>query len=169
MCRGEVNPGAIKCPHCGSLLAHSKVCPRCAETVHEDAQVCRFCQHDFEKESQRRKMLRELSANPHLLVANPFGVLFSEMSLTGLFFPPELRVRGDEVTLTRWSLLGLRRLDQRISTRKMASVRFLSGVIWGGLMIETFGGAMGDFVLHGIDKAKASETARLLEEIIQGD
>jgi Double zinc ribbon len=166
MCRGEVEPDAIRCQHCGDLLAHFKICPRCAEKVHEDAQTCRHCSHDFEREAERRSIARALSANPHHLVANPFGVLFSEMSLTGLFFPPELTISGDEVKLTRWTMLGLRRLDQRISTRKIASVRYLSGVIWGGLMVETFGGALSDLVVHGLDKTKATETARLLEQMI---
>jgi len=166
LCRCEVNAGAIRCHHCGNMLAHFKICPRCAEQVHEDAAVCRHCEFDFEREAERRDMMRQLNRSPHRLVANPIGVLFSEMSITGLFFPPELDIGGDEVVLRRWSLLGLRRLDQRISTRKIASARYLSGVIWGGLMLETFGGAMSDLVMHGLDKGQAAETARLLEQII---
>jgi hypothetical protein len=166
MCLGEISPGAIRCRHCGDLVAHFKICPRCAEKVHEDARICHLCAHDFELAERRRGLVRDLHRHPHRLVANPFGVLFSEMSLTGLFFPPELEIHGDEVVLTRWSLLGLRRLDQRISTKKIASVRSLSGVIWGGLMVETFGGAMGDLAMGGLDKTKASETARMLEQII---
>jgi hypothetical protein len=50
--------------------------------------------------------------------------------------------------------------------RKIASVRYMSGVIWGGIVIETFGGAMGDLVMGGLDKPKANETAQLLEQIV---
>lgn len=166
LCRGEVAPDAIRCAHCGDLLRHFKVCPKCAEKVHEEARVCRHCTHDFDKEKQRRGLVRDLSRNPHKLAANPFGVLFSELSITGLFFPPELTINGDELLLSRWSLLGLRRLDQRIAVRKIASVRYMSGVIWGGIVIETFGGAMGDLVMGGLDKPKANETAQLLEQIV---
>ncbi len=166
VCQGGVSPGAIRCPHCGDPLAHFKVCARCAEKIHEDAQVCRHCGHDFEREAERMSVIRRLQSETHRLVASPVGVLFSEFSITGLFFPPEIEIRGEEILLRRWMLLGLRTLDQRISTKKIASVRCLNGVIWGGLMIETFGGAMGDLVMHGLDKQRASETAHLLEQII---
>jgi hypothetical protein len=169
LCRGEVHPAAIVCEHCGGRLSHFKICPRCAEQVHEDAQLCRFCQYDFDREAERQKLLRALEANPHCLTANPLGVLFTEMSITGLFFPPELEIRGGDVVLRRWSLFGLRRLDQRIPIRRIASARMLTGVIWGGLMIETFGGALSDLVMHGLDREQAAETAALLERITVKD
>lgn len=165
-CLEPARPGAVKCRHCGSLLARAKVCPRCAETVHEDARVCRACGHDFEREAQRQDLLRRLNARPHHLGASPLGVLLSEFSITGFLFPPDIEINGDEILLRRWTTFGLRRLDQRISTRKIASVRCLTGVFYAGLMIETFGGAQGDLVIHGLDKAKAAETAALLEQIV---
>jgi hypothetical protein len=165
-CLEPVRSGAAKCSHCGSLLARAKVCPRCAEAIHEDAQVCRFCGHDFERESIRRDLLQQLNAHPHHLTASSFGVLVSEFSLTGFLFPPELCINGDEILIRSWRLFGLRRLDQRISTRKIASVRVLTGILFSGLSIETFGGAQGDLVIHGLAKEQAAATAHLLEQIV---
>ncbi len=31
------------------VLVHSKQCPQCAERVQNDAKVCRFCGHQFER------------------------------------------------------------------------------------------------------------------------
>ncbi|BAE49267.1 hypothetical protein amb0463 [Paramagnetospirillum magneticum AMB-1] len=34
-------------------VAHSKTCPRCAETIKAAARVCRFCQYEFSEEELR--------------------------------------------------------------------------------------------------------------------
>lgn len=50
-CRGEVDPAATLCRHCGSnivdasrdLPRHGGVCPFCREAIHEQALICRHC------------------------------------------------------------------------------------------------------------------------------
>ena len=64
------------------------------------------------------------------------------------------------------TLFGLRTYDQKISINKIASVRYLSGVIWGGISIESFGGAISNILINGLDKEEAQKTVSILDEII---
>lgn len=41
-----------------------KICPRCAEEVKQEAQVCRFCGYDFEKATQERPVKDWISTHP---------------------------------------------------------------------------------------------------------
>ena len=93
------------------------------------------------------------------------GAMITEPSLTALFFPPVLTVTGAEVRIQKWSFWGLRTYRQSLSTERIASVRFLKGIFWGGIVIETYGGSSADLVITGLRKNEAQDTADLLEKL----
>ena len=63
--------------------------------------------------------------------------------------------------------LGLRTMDQKLQVSRIASVRAIDGVIWGGLVVETYGGSSADLAINGLDKREAKETAKLIEKLTQ--
>lgn len=162
-CRYPVPAGAVKCGLCGSNIGDIKICPGCAEPVRQTAIICPFCRADLRPpEPPVEAFLPE----PWVIRASPLGAMLAEQSPTALFFPPELILTEREIHIRRRSLMGLRTLDQKISVSRIASVRALSGVIWGGLMIETYGGsAGGDLAINGLDKEDARETAKVVERL----
>ena len=165
-CLEEVKDGAQRCPHCSSWLIEMKICPQCAEEINPQAKICRFCgasQTQNQEEVQREERLASIS---HKIVASPIGAMFCETSLTALFLPPELHIEKGEILVRKWTLFGLRTYDQKISINKIASVRYLSGVIWGGISIESFGGAISNILINGLDKEEAQKTVSILDEII---
>ena len=165
-CRSPIEAEALKCPHCQSVVGEYKVCPDCRESVSAEARVCRYCGHRWaeppggapDAERQDEDILRQVWADN-------LGAMITEPSITALFFPPVLTITPNEARIRKWSLLGLRAYRQRISTQRIASVRFLKGVFWGGIVIETFGGASGDLVITGLRKSEAQEAAALLEKL----
>jgi len=46
-CKEEIRVDAVKCKHCGSMLAdrpsHGGTCPFCKETIHAEAIRCKHC------------------------------------------------------------------------------------------------------------------------------
>jgi hypothetical protein len=165
----EVIPAeATKCRYCQSLVRDFKVCPQCAQSVPESAKLCGFCRFDFEAAAGAAAQEAEALAAelPHTLSASPLGAMVSEKSLTALFLPPEITITRDEIHIRKWGLLGLRTYDQKISTSKIASVRFISGVVWGGIVIETYGGGIPDLLIQGLDKTEAHETVALMEKFV---
>jgi len=165
-CRGSIAANAIKCPHCQSVIGDYKICPDCRESVASDAAVCKYCGRRWpapapdlhEPESRGEAILRQIWSDN-------LGAMVTEYSITALFFPPELTITRTEARIQKWSMLGLRTLRRRISTDRIASVRFLKGVFWGGIAIETYGGSSGDLVITGLRKAEAQQASALLEKL----
>jgi hypothetical protein len=68
--------------------------------------------------------------------------------------------------MTKWSFLGLRVHQQEIRIDRVASVKYTKGVIWGELLIETFGGAAEDINQKGFPQTDAREMAQELKDMI---
>lgn len=79
--------------------------------------------------------------------------------------PPVFKISSKEISIRRWQFFGLRTLDVKISVSRVASVRTIDGIFWGGLIIETYGGAAGDLAIGGLNKDDARKTAKLIEQI----
>jgi len=167
-CLEEVKEGAQRCPHCSSWLIEMKICPECGEEIKPQARICHYCGSPQIEYEEKEEMEEKLLSVSHKIVSSPIGALFCEGSLTALFLQPELRIERGEIHVRKWTLFGLRTYDQKISINKIASVRYLSGVIWGGIRIETFGGTISDIVINGLDKEEAQKTVSILDEIISG-
>ena len=56
----------------------------------------------------------------------------------------------------------MRRHSQELQVSKVASVRYTNGIFWGGLLVETFGGASEDLSEKGLrqEDARMMVTAR---------
>lgn len=102
-----------------------------------------------------------------MIESSPLGALLTDQSVTALFYPPIMTITPGEIRIRRRQFLGLRTLDSKISISRIASVRVLDGVIWGGLIIETYGGAAGDLSIGGLDKDEARQTAKLIERLAE--
>lgn len=168
-CIEEINEEAKICPHCHSLLKEYKICPRCAERIQRNAAVCRYCNFDIQNYERQQRIQAGEEKSSELLIevaASPIGALFSDGSLTSLLFPPELKISQREVVIKKWSLLGLRTTNQTISIMKIASVRFIKGVIWGGIIFESYGGGIPDLVINGLYKEEALSVVKSLEKIL---
>jgi len=96
--------------------------------------------------------------------ATHLGAFFGGNNFTGLFLPPIIRVHAARITVTKWTLLGLRRHTQEIQVSKVASVRYTKGIFWGGLLVETYGGASEDLSEKGLRQ----EDARMMVEQLKG-
>lgn len=165
-CHEEVPDEARRCKACGRWLRDCKQCPQCGETVLEAARICRFCQYDFVSDPLGRAAIAEqIETLPHTLMATPLGGMLCEASVTALFLPPRMTIEKDSLVVTKWTWLGLRTFEQKVPLSKVASVRLLSGVIWAGLVVETYGGSISDLTISGLDKDEAQETVQLLERI----
>lgn len=70
------------------------------------------------------------------------------------------------IQLTKWTFFGMRVHLQEIRIDRVASVRYTKGIIWGGLLVETFGGAAEDISQGGFDQQLAREMADELKAII---
>jgi len=172
VCANLVPAAARKCSHCGAWLKESKRCPECAELVHDSARRCRYCGNVFAgavlsglEATLDPELLDMVRQGDYTVWASPLGAMIGEQSPTALFFPPQITITPEHVLIRKYTFLGLRRLDQKLSTAKIASVRFLKGVIWGGIIVESYGGAYSEIVIHGLNKEDARETAELLEKI----
>lgn len=167
-CHEEMPEEARRCRACGRWLRDDKSCPQCGETVLDVARVCRFCEYDFVADSLRHPRPADLvDGLPHTLAATPLGGMICESSITALFLPPRMVIGKEEILVTKWTWLGLRTYDQKVSLTRVASVRLLSGVIWAGVVVETFGGSISDLAISGLDKNEAVETVALLEKVTQ--
>ena len=161
-CRSSIATDAVKCPHCQSAVADYKICPDCRESVPAPAAVCKFCGHRWTAPAAREAGEEEVLRR---VWADPLGGLVTMFSPTAVFFPPELTISRTEARVQKWSLFGLRVNRQRISLERVASVRYQKGILWGGVIIETFGGTTGDLAISGLSNRDARETALLLERL----
>jgi len=97
--------------------------------------------------------------------ATNFGALLT-CGITGFFFPPVISVTDGRIKITKWSFFGLRTDHQEIQVSRVASVRYTKGVIWGGLLIETFGGAAEDLAQRGLRQEDARTMAEQLKSVL---
>lgn len=164
-CLSPAPAGATKCAHCGANIGDVRLCPGCAEPVREAATVCPFCRGDLMPPAN--EAARSLLTEPWVIESSPLGALLTDQSVTALFFPPTLTITPTEIRIRRKQFMGLRTLDSKISVSRIASVRTLDGVMWGGLVIETYGGAAGDLGIGGLDKEDARQTATLIERLAE--
>lgn len=164
-CLSPAADGASKCAQCGANIGDIRICPSCAEPVRETATICPFCRGDLLPPAY--EAARALLTEPWVIESSPLGALLTDQSVTALFFPPTLTITPSEIRIRRRQFLGLRTLDSKISVSRIASVRTLDGVVWGGLVIETYGGAAGDLAIGGLDKDDARQTAALIERLAE--
>lgn len=130
--------------------------------MREAARLCPYCGADLTPTPPEEA---ELLAEPWVIYASPIGAAITEGLPTALFFPPMLTVRPGEVHIHRRSFMGLRKMDQKLALTRIASVRALQGVFWGGIVVETYGGSSADLAISGLDKEEARQTAALLERL----
>ncbi|MHC4247695.1 MAG: zinc ribbon domain-containing protein, partial [Planctomycetota bacterium] len=158
-CGAELAGGAMCCQGCGRRAVDYRTCPACREPVANEATYCPFCTQKVPTERQLAARALELEVR-----ATRCGAFFTG-GLTGLFLPPIITVRGGLITVTKWTILGLRRHQQEINVDRVASVRYTKGIIWGALLIETFGGASEDLTQRGLRQADAREMADQLKAV----
>ena len=139
-----------------------RTCPSCREPVASEATYCPFCTQKVPTERQLAARGLELEVR-----ATHIGAFFTG-GLTGLFLPPIITVRGGIITVTKWTILGLRRHQQEINVDRVASVRYTKGIFWGALLIETFGGASEDLTQRGLQQVDALEMADQLKTVASG-
>lgn len=170
-CGDSIPAEARFCRSCGRALRDSRDCPFCGEPILRTAIRCRYCGSWLtEREMRRLKDHRETPSAPmdRTIVASPIGAFLTLMSLTSILYPPELHVSREQLRLRRWTLFGLRVFEQKVSARKVASVRFHKGIIWASITLETHGGAMADLTIPALDAREAQEIAQVIESVIQG-
>jgi hypothetical protein len=167
-CLEEVNEEARVCKACGRWVDHPRECPFCKEPFASDALKCPHCASLVtEKALARLKPKQPAEGEPveRKIASSPIGAFLTLLSLTSIVYPPELTVTREYILLRRWTLLGLRVFDQKISTRKVASVRFNKGIIWASITIETHGGAMADLTVPALDPGPARELVTTIESV----
>jgi hypothetical protein len=162
-CQASIHTEALKCPFCHSVVGDYKICPDCRESAPHEAVVCRYCAHRWP--GPEEDATPEEEAILAHVWSDSLGAMIVEPSITALFFPPELTVSSSEARIRKWSLMGMRTYRQRITLERVASVRYLKGVFWGGIVIETYGGSSSDLVIGGLRKKEAREVADLLEDL----
>lgn len=167
----------ITCPHCGTGILEGfnyckacarravnfKVCDKCFEPLANDASSCPHCSFAFMSEKEIAVERLELEVR-----ATHLGAFLAGGNFTGLFLPPIIKVCSGRITVTKWSFLGLRRHSQEIQVTRVASVRYTKGIFWGGLLVETFGGAAEDFCEKGLRQDDARTMAEQLKNCLQG-
>ena len=154
-CGGQQQGEFKYCSHCARRVADFKHCPECNEPVSSQAQRCPHCTQQLPHERALAAQALDLEVR-----ATRLGALFTSGSITGVLFPPVIRASNGRITVTKWTLLGLRTHHQEIQVSRVASVRYTKGVFWGALLVETFGGASEDLKEAGL----ALEDARTMAE-----
>ncbi|RJP31414.1 MAG: hypothetical protein C4527_08185 [Candidatus Omnitrophota bacterium] len=161
-CRGEVPREAKYCLHCGRLVDNFQYCQECHEPISIEAKRCCYC---AQKVPTDRDV--QIQSFNKIIVADRLGsFLTGRGGFTNLFHPPRLEVSHGRILVTKWSFFGLREHQQEIRVDRVASVQYTQGIIWGGILIETFGGATEDINQKGFDQADAREMSQKLKEIL---
>lgn len=150
------------CSHCGRRAEDFKLCPVCDEPLSSSAAFCPHCTQRLPSDVAAAAQALQLEVR-----ATHLGAFLAGGSFTGLFLPPIIRVSQGRVMMTKWSLLGLRRHNQEIQVSRVASVRYTKGVIWGGLLVETFGGASQDLAEKGFRQDDARTMAAELKACLK--
>ena len=138
-------------------------CGQCSEPIASSARRCPYCAEKVPTEKELHARQLKMS-----IVANRLGAFVTTSNPTALLHPPELEVSEGRVRAQRWSFLGLRVDRQEIRIDRIASVKYTKGVFWGGLLIETFGGATEDLDFKGFDQDSARKMAEQLQEVTSG-
>ena len=169
-CAETVKAGALVCRWCGRLLQDDRPCPFCGEPILNTAMKCRYCGSSVTEKALAKlkpKAEPEQEAVDLTIHASPIGAFLYTLSLTAIVYPPELHVTNEQIRLRKRTLFGLRVYDQKVSTRKVASVRFHKGIIWASVTLETHGGAMADLTVPALDIDEAQRVVSMMEEVIE--
>ncbi len=160
-CAGEIPGGAKYCCQCGRIVADYQYCEECTEPIASAAKRCPCCGHKVPTEIDVRTRTFTKS-----ITASRIEAFLGGSSLTALFHPPRFEVADGRIRMNKWSFLGLRAHQQEIRIDRVASVQYTKGIIWGGLLIETFGGATEDIRQKGFEQIEARDMAQALKDII---
>lgn len=163
-CGGAIEVDRKYCQNCGRRTVSFKLCPKCDEPISAIATMCPYCSQRIPTEKDIAAKALDLQVR-----ATHLGALFAGVSLTGLFFPPIIRVSQGRITVTKWSFLGLRRHNQDIQVTRVASVRYTKGIIWADLLVETFGGASEDITEKGLRQSDARMMADNLKSCLSNE
>lgn len=163
------------CPHCGgNIPSEAKYCLCCTRIV-RDFQHCLECGEPISKEAKRcphcaqkvpTKRDLQVLGFERCITANPIGAFLSGSGLASLFRPPRFEVAEARIRLYKWSLFGLRVRQHEIRMDRVASIQHTKGIIWGGLLIETFGGSSEDIRQKGFNQDDARRMAQEIKELI---
>ncbi len=161
-CRGMIPEEAAYCLHCNRIVQNYRFCTECREPISLEAVRCPYCTQKVPTDLDIRVKNIQMT-----IIADRVGAfLLGRLDITALFHPPRLEIESGRIRMTRWGLLGLRTYQQEIRIDRVASVKYTEGIIWGGIMIETFGGATEDISQNGFEQDEAKEVADKLKEII---
>ena len=160
-CGGETVAERTLCRHCGRRVRDFAECPNCKEPVANGASHCPFCTSTIPTPGELAA--KDLSFE---IEASRFGSAITGGSITSLFFPPIISVSDGRFRVTRWSFFGLRTHQKELQVSRVASVHYTKGVIWGGLLIETFGGAAEDLAEYGLYQDDARNMAEQLKAVL---
>ena len=79
--------------------------------------------------------------------------------LTKLLYPDRISLENGQVTVTKYSLLGLGRSEEVVGTSRISSIRLDSGIFNSTIVVETQGGATTDMFVETLPKAPAEALA----------
>ncbi|NQT12914.1 MAG: hypothetical protein HQ582_09195 [Planctomycetes bacterium] len=160
-CGGDCDGDATYCRCCGHRTKDFTPCRSCKEPIAKEATYCPFCSQAVPTDTDLAARSLQLTVR-----ATNLGAFLTGGGLTGLFFPPIISVSQGRIRVQRWSFLGLRTHDQEIQVSRVASVRYTKGIIWGGLLVETFGGASDDLSEKGLHQDDARNMANQLKAVL---
>ena len=161
-CGGSLVADHKYCSHCSRRAEAFKLCPACDEPISASAGFCPHCSRELPSEKAAVAKALQLKVR-----ATHLGAFFAGGNFTGLFLPPIINIHDGRVTVTKWTLLGLHQHNQELQVSRIASVRYTKGIFWGGLLIETFGGAAQDFAELGFRLDDAKQMAEELKACLQ--
>lgn len=162
-CASELPAEAKYCPHCTRIARAYEFCEECGEPIAEAAKRCPHCgqavrTHAAEAPAELRQSL----------TATRLGAFLCTGNVTALLHPPRVEIAADRVRIFRWSFFGLRVSQHEIQFDRIASVQYTKGIFWGGLLVETYGGASDDVEQPGFDQDGARELVETLRRITTG-
>ena len=79
--------------------------------------------------------------------------------LTKLLYPDRISLENGQATVTKYSLFGLGRNEEVVSTSRISSIRIGSGILNSTIVVETRGGAASDMWVETLPKGPATVLA----------
>ena len=79
--------------------------------------------------------------------------------LAKLMYPDRISFENDQVTVTKYSLFGLGKTEEVVSTSRISSVRIDSRILNSTIVVETQGGATSDMWVETLPKGPATALA----------